>query len=207
MGAGIIAGSMAMIGDSATMFVDSMTYLFNLIAERKKDRFDETFATTETDPERAYVIQEQAKRKMTLTWELVPPLISIMTLNAVTIYILQDAVHVLILNSNRPASEQRDPNLNLMIIFSSLNLGLDVFNVFCFARAKHLFGYRTSTEAKESTNDNRSRILWCQRRNQNLHVMQQGPNLNMCSAYTVSLFVAREYCQWHYISHEYSCVP
>lgn len=33
-----------------------------------------------------------------------------------------------------------------MLIFSTGNLGLDIVNVFCFAKAKHALGYATSAE-------------------------------------------------------------
>lgn len=132
------------MGDSAAMFVDALTYLFNLVAERKKNHFDETWqGTTEQDPERARRIRQRAKRKMILTMELIPPLISVTTLIIVTIFVLRKAIRVLILDVHRDVSQQGDPNVNLMLIFSSINLGLDFLNVFCFAKAKHLMGFET----------------------------------------------------------------
>lgn len=122
--AAVIAGSEAMMGDSAAMFVDALTYLFNLVAERKKNHFDETWqGTTEQDPERARRIRQRAKRKMILTMELIPPLISVTTLIIVTIFVLRKAIRVLILDVHRDVSQQGDPNVNLMLIFSSINLG------------------------------------------------------------------------------------
>ena len=142
--AAVIAGSEAMMGDSAAMFVDALTYLFNLVAERKKNHFDETWqGTSEQDPERARRIRQRDKRKMTLTMELIPPLVSVTTLIVVTIFVLRKAIRVLILDVHRDRSQQGDPNIKLMLFFSTLNLGLDFLNVFCFARAKHLMGYET----------------------------------------------------------------
>lgn len=143
--AAVIAGSEAMMGDSAAMFVDALTYLFNLVAERKKKHFDATYvpSPTETDPERAKRIRQRAKRKMVVTMELIPPLISVTTLIVVTAFVLRHAIRVLILDVHRPVSLQGDPNLNLMLAFSTINLLLDFLNVFCFARAKHLLGFET----------------------------------------------------------------
>jgi len=142
--AAVIAGSEAMMGDSAAMFVDALTYLFNLIAERRKNHFDETWhGTTEQDPERARRIRQRAKRKMILTMELVPPLVSVTTLIIVTAFVLRKAIRILMLDVHRDVSLQGDPNLSLMLAFSTVNLGLDFVNVFCFARAKHLMGFDT----------------------------------------------------------------
>lgn len=145
--AAVIAGSEAMMGDSAAMFVDALTYLFNLVAERKKTHFDATWiGTTEKDPQKARRIRQRAKRKMVLTMELIPPLISVTTLIVVTVFVLRHAIRVLVLDVHRPVSLQGDPNINLMLFFSSVNLFLDFLNVFCFARAKHLLGFKTVEE-------------------------------------------------------------
>lgn len=142
--AAVIAGSEAMMGDSAAMFVDALTYLFNLVAERKKNNFDDTWeGTNERDPVRARRIRQRAKRKMILTMELVPPLISVSTLILVTVFVLRKAIRVLMLDVHRDVSLQGDPNLSLMLAFSTVNLLLDFLNVFCFAKAKHLMGYDT----------------------------------------------------------------
>jgi Co/Zn/Cd efflux system component len=141
--AAVIAGSEAMMGDSAAMFVDALTYLFNLVAERKKNQFDQTWQPCGGDHQHAKRIRQRAKRKMVLTMELVPPLISVTTLIGITIVVTQKAVRVLVLDTHRDVSLQGDPNINLMLFFSSLNLGLDFLNVFCFAKAKHLMGFET----------------------------------------------------------------
>jgi Co/Zn/Cd efflux system component len=150
--AAVIAGSEAMMGDSAAMFVDALTYLFNLVAERKKSHFEATWiGTTEKDPLKARRIRQRAKRKMVLTMELIPPLISVATLIVVTIFVLRHAIRVLVLDVHRPVSMQGDPNINLMLFFSSLNLFLDFLNVFCFARANHLWGFKTVEENSASS--------------------------------------------------------
>ncbi len=126
------------------MFVDALTYLFNLVAERKKNQFDQTWQPCGGGGgEHAKRIRQRAKRKMVLSMELIPPLISVTTLIGITIVVTQKAVRVLVLDTHRDVSLQGDPNINLMLFFSTLNLGLDFLNVFCFAKAKHLMGFET----------------------------------------------------------------
>jgi Co/Zn/Cd efflux system component len=168
----IIAGSKAMMGDSAAMLVDAVTYLFNWIAERSKRRFDDACRLEDTqrlldgqdvqhaheqqlhvhnnnnDPVRARRIRERSKRKMVLKLEIFPPCLSVFTLIIVTGVVLHKAIQILILDMHRDPSEQLRPNVNMMMAFSLVNLLLDGMNVFCFARAKHLLGYSTSTLAK-----------------------------------------------------------
>jgi Co/Zn/Cd efflux system component len=144
--AAFAAGSEALMGDSAAMIVDALTYLFNLLAERKKMRFAAEHVlplTASIYPERARRVFRRDQRKMILQLELVPPLISATVLMIVTAVVLHEAIRVLILDAHRQRSEQGDPNLNLMLGFSIVNLLLDGLNVFCFAKAKHLFGYET----------------------------------------------------------------
>jgi Co/Zn/Cd efflux system component len=162
----LISKSEAMIGDCAAMAVDVMTYGFNLFAERKKHEDYETAhmletldinlpATSsggETNTTTHKVGREKldwhlrSKRRQ-LHLELVPPVISVSFLLIVTGFILRQSIHTLILDSHRNEKEQSRPNLVLMMTFSTLNLLLDVVNVVCFARAKHLMGY--NTEQKE----------------------------------------------------------
>jgi len=132
------------MGDSAAMMVDALTYLFNWYAERQKRAYSEVLAgDTVTD---VMILQYQKYR---LQLELVPPLISVSTLLVVTVFVLRTAIQVLILDITRDVSLQSDPNVNLMMLFSFLNLLLDVLNVFCFAKAKHAFGYDTSIDNEE----------------------------------------------------------
>jgi Co/Zn/Cd efflux system component len=174
-----VAGSQAMMGDSAAMIVDALTYLFNWIAERRKRRFDEENeevvcpTTTLTIDDEATAIEstasdvardsgasdvverqrvqrhvlERTKRKMVLHLEVIPPIISVTTLAAVTVVVTNKAVRVLILDLHRNTDQQRRPNVTLMLAFSIFNLFLDGMNVFCFARAKHLMGYSVIEEA------------------------------------------------------------
>ena len=118
--ASFIANSEAMLGDSAAMLVDSFTYAFNLYAERRK--------VTST-------------RKKRLQLELIPPLISVVSLVGVTAYILSAALTELLDDDD---DDSDDPNASIMAIFSSLNLLLDIFNIACFAKARHFLGFAVS---------------------------------------------------------------
>ena len=141
-----IAGSQAMMGDSAAMMVDALTYGFNWLAERQK-------ANYVPDPELSARIQQRNLRKTTLQWELIPPLISVSTLIVVTIFVLKKSIRILILDSRRNPSEQQTPNVDLMLAFSVLNLVLDVVNVGCFASADHALGYSTTDDRVVSQAD------------------------------------------------------
>lgn len=147
-GAAIFAQSEAMMGDSAAMFVDAMTYAFNLCAEQMKNRSDsesEVDCSRYSEQERikARRARERAERKRTLYLELIPPFVSVSTLIVVTSFVLTDAIRTLALDAHRSIDKQSDPNVNLMFCFSMLNLMLDFINVFCFAKAKHALGYNT----------------------------------------------------------------
>lgn len=152
-----IAESQAMKGDSAAMIVDSMTYLSNWIAEKRKSTFDQTYlppppiplpfsssSPDNYDPVReAKRLKERARRKMVLTLEILPPLISVSALIGITIVVLKQAIHVLLMDRYRQQKDQTDPNIHVMLAFSTCNLGLDALNVFCFAKSKHLTGFQT----------------------------------------------------------------
>lgn len=139
--AAFIAGSEAMMGDSAAMMVDALTYLFNWFAERQKGLYASKF-----NQRRHSTIYSLEYQKYTYQLELVPPLLSVSTLLIVTGFVLNKSIRILVLDSKRDVSEQGDPNVKLMIIFSVLNLLLDVVNVGCFALAKHALGYKTTTD-------------------------------------------------------------
>jgi hypothetical protein len=147
--AAFVAGSEAMMGDSGAMLVDALTYLFNLVAERRKSRFEEYYQELQRDqpfddPRRRAKLKKRAKRKMILRMELIPPVISVTTLLCVTGVVLHGSLRMLLLDAHRDRSEQGDPNVTLMLVFSCMNLVLDVVNVFCFARANRLCGYATT---------------------------------------------------------------
>lgn len=116
--ASILAESKAMLGDSAAMLVDSFTYGFNLYAERKKP---------------------DATRKERLQLELIPPFISVTSLVGVTAYVISDALGTLL-----DGHDGDDPNTTVMAVFSTVNLLLDIVNIFCFAKARHFLGFTVS---------------------------------------------------------------
>jgi Co/Zn/Cd efflux system component len=147
--AAFIAGSEAMMGDSAAMIVDALTYLFNWYAERQKKTYAEKLKG-EQDQTGKSLLQY---RKYTYQLELIPPLLSVSALLVVTAFVMNQAMRVLILDTKRDVSEQANPNTRLMMLFSFLNLLLDFLNVFCFAKAKHAMGYKTSTDEDEEGGD------------------------------------------------------
>mmetsp|Transcript_23638 Transcript_23638/g.50034 ORF Transcript_23638/g.50034 Transcript_23638/m.50034 type:complete len:309 (+) Transcript_23638:789-1715(+) len=137
----IIAKSQAMVADSAAMVVDSLTYLFNSYAEKIKnkslqERDDETLSEAEKE------LRRLKRTRQRLWLEILPPLCSVTTLIALTIYCILDSLDSLAESSvGEETSTDDEPDIAVMFFFSALNLGLDILNVTCFARAKHAFGF------------------------------------------------------------------
>ncbi|KAL7527012.1 hypothetical protein ACHAWF_002000 [Thalassiosira exigua] len=138
-----IARSQAMVGDSAAMMIDSFTYLFNSYAEKIKNKSlqekdDGTLLESEKE------LRRLRRTRQRLWLEILPPICSVTTLIVLTIYIIMDSVETLAETNDSEdgtSSAEDDPNIGIMFFFSALNLGLDVLNVTCFARAKHAFGF------------------------------------------------------------------
>jgi Co/Zn/Cd efflux system component len=156
----LISGSTALLGDVAAMIVDSISYLCNWNAERKKKNYDreqlEQTAGNTLSAEAARIC-ERNRRKMVLKLEIITPVISIVALMLVSAYVVQKSVSVLQLLDSTSAA----PNLTIMLIFSSVNLMLDVLNIFCFSKANLGLGNAFHRSPHRP------------------HV-----NLNMCSAFT-----------------------
>ena len=141
-----LAKSAAMVADSSAMVIDSLTYLFNSYAERIKN-----MSLSESDDETlTEAVREMRKLRRTrqrLWLEILPPLCSVLTLIVLTICIILDATNTLleptddVFLDDGSISTVNDPNIGTMFLFSALNLGLDILNVSCFARAKHAFGF------------------------------------------------------------------
>lgn len=194
----LAAHSSAMIADSEAMFVDAGTYLCNMLAERLKNR-DFTEAELLLDAkERAH-----GRKLQRLYLELVPPLISCMTLLVVTFTTMRDSL-VTLFFLKEPHEE--DPDLNIMLLFSGLNLILDAVNVFFFAQANQAIVTpidfdkqlqqpaaaasestplmkRKDTASFADTNDTTT----CDDLESNRSdddISDDGVNLNMCSAWT-----------------------
>lgn len=141
----LMAGSTAMLGDSCAMIVDSMTYVLNWFAERRKKTLDfcvNDGLNDDEDPEVAAAAARLRKRnnRKTVCWlEIVPPMVSVSTLIIVTILIIKDSV-ITVMQVARGELQSDPPNIPLMFGFSTANLALDLFNVFCFSRAKYFLG-------------------------------------------------------------------
>lgn len=196
--AAIIAGSEALLGDSAAMMVDAFTYLLNWYAERQKRTFAQIL---QGGCDNDMIVLRY--RKYHLQLELLPPLVSVTTLVVVIGLVLRNAIRILILDANRDVSLQADPNVNLMLLCSMLNLLLDVLNVFCFAKAKHALGYDTGVHDDEPVQEHlhlksgqrlldhdetgdrqKSSMEPLEIEQEEEHDHKEEANLNMCSAYT-----------------------
>ena len=151
-----IANSQAMKGDSAAMLVDSFTYFFNYMAEKKKATIRNEQRTQQqlgVLSFREMLLLKCANHKKLLLLEIIPPLVSVSTLIIVTIMILHESILVLIEqfdpNFEVDPEDEEIPNLTIMLIFSTMNLILDLVNVFFFGRAHHLYGYHVRTNVDD----------------------------------------------------------
>ena len=172
------AQSQSLIGDSAIMIVDSFTYLFNWVAEVRKGMYDETLSRLARRrmkiTEELQAIQKRTKRKIVLQMEIFPPIVSMMTLLVIVLFLLSKDIRILRegaadtaaskdvdvgvgaggvdLDEGEDDDEEDDgPNIEIMARFSVFNLFLDVINVTCFARARHLLGFPSSSSGNKST--------------------------------------------------------
>uniref|UniRef100_A0A7S1Y4J4 Cation efflux protein transmembrane domain-containing protein n=1 Tax=Grammatophora oceanica TaxID=210454 RepID=A0A7S1Y4J4_9STRA len=147
----IIAQSQAMMTDCAAMYVDTGTYLVNMIAERWKTKIDsDDTALSLSDSQ---MRRQQMKR---LLAELIPPVISVLTLLWVTLSTLRESLGVLCVFRHETFAPSGDqPDLTIMLVFSALNLVLDVINVGCFARTENAVltppSFQPRDAAREST--------------------------------------------------------
>jgi Co/Zn/Cd efflux system component len=126
----LMAKSQSMLTDSLAMSVDSFTYLFNLAAERLKHRSSQSFQNLSLEE------RKRRKKLIRLYLEFIPPVISVTALVVVSAQALMDAITTI---TNPLASEAQsdEPNIGIMLLFSALNLGLDVMNVLCFSKVGH----------------------------------------------------------------------
>jgi len=125
------AKSSAMIADSSAMFVDAGTYLCNMLAERLKSR-----TLSDEEKELPSNVLEPRMKLQTLYLELFPPLVSVLTLMVVTFTTFKGAAETLMHHGQKEISENDQPNLKVMMVFSAINLLLDMVNVTCFARTQ-----------------------------------------------------------------------
>jgi Co/Zn/Cd efflux system component len=169
------------------MMVDVVTYLFNYCAELLKHPQNN-------------VKSERSLKLRQLYMELIPPLLSVTTLIVVTVMAMNDAFRKLLLD---PVDENQNtfdsPNLRIMIIFSSMNLMLDIVNVTCFARVQQAIGLPDNWQRKEedqtirmvdSVQHESLPLLRPKNDDNNMHAnnisenVDKTLNLNMCSAWT-----------------------
>jgi Co/Zn/Cd efflux system component len=135
--AAIIAKSQSMLADSEAMIVDAMTYLFNLAAERLKNR-----PFTEQELQLPALVRDYHRKKLRLYLELIPPLISVITLLVLTFYVTRDAMDTLMAPETEDSiSNEEEPSVKLMLVFSALNLALDIVNVTFFSKLKGGLGF------------------------------------------------------------------
>ena len=193
----MVAHSQSMMTDCAAMYVDVLSYLVNFLAERLKHG------------KTGKNIRELRLHRLYL--ELVPPLASVTTLIGVTVISLKKACEVLLnLENNDNDADGTSPDLDLMLLFSGLNLVLDFVNVSCFARVDQAVGipgqhgeenihvhierggdhhqHHNNNEATEHTHlvkkhDDKDEV-----ESEQSDEEHQGMNLNMCSGKT-KLFV------------------
>ena len=111
------------------MFVDCLTYGFNLYAEREKketemktdvsklgiERSDSNDSGDEDERVRLETHFNMRRRHLHL--ELVPPVISVSILIVVTVLVLKSSIESLILDASRSQDEQGVPNLEIMLAF------------------------------------------------------------------------------------------
>jgi Co/Zn/Cd efflux system component len=147
------------------MMVDVVTYLFNYLAEQYKHSYrpmSTTTTNTVVSKEQLQQLQQQWQLRC-LYLELIPPMISVVTLVVVTMLALRLSIRTLfvVYNTHHPnndddnvtQSNDRDdhlPNLSIMLWFSGFNLVLDLLNVSCFARVDfHPTDTTTTTPEQE----------------------------------------------------------
>lgn len=205
----IIANSQAMLADSEAMSVDAFTYLFNLVAERYKNR-----PLSDEEHQLSPTLVEYRREMQRLYLELVPPSISVVALVAVTALTLREATSTL-----RGEEEGDDDNvsISIMLIFSAANLLLDILNVTIFAQAGFNFGLDVVRQEGHSIRESiRDSFQFTATTKEGMRLLQEGQgsasytedsepmdvdrisssimtprkrhhliNLNMCSAWTV----------------------
>lgn len=164
-----------MMADCAAMGVDVVTYLFNYLAEGLKHGHSG--------------MSSKQLRLHRLYLELIPPFISVAILVAVTVQALRQAIETLL----EPPSKESEPDLSIMVLFSGLNLLLDVVNVGCFARVDqaigipggygHVHNAELGPEPTEAT-----RLVYDDTDREDSDSLASSAvgiaNLNMCSAWT-----------------------
>ena len=196
----IKAKSSAMIADSSAMFVDAGTYLCNKYAEGQKNA-----PITEREILLPEYIRHHKRQLRRLYFELIPPFFSVCTLLYVTFVTLGDSLNTLSGHSDDSDDpDDSEPDLNVMIFFSSLNLILDIVNVTCFARVNQAVltppnfcvDMESADENSPLLEDKMDLVTDITSETQEISLGMEDEiveekdllNLNMCSAWTVRFF-------------------
>jgi len=127
----IIAKSQSMLADSLAMSVDAFTYLFNLAAERLKHR-----SRGHSNPNLSVEENKRRKKMLRLYLEFIPPMISVSALIVVSVQAFIEALGTILQPADVDQEENDEPNVKMMLFFSSVNLGLDFLNVTCFSKVQ-----------------------------------------------------------------------
>lgn len=215
----IKAKSSAMVADSSAMFVDAGTYLCNLYAEGQKNR-----PLTEQELLLPECIRNHKRKLRRLYFEIVPPFFSVCTLLYVTCTTLRDSLDTLA--GHYDDTDNSEPDLNVMIFFSSVNLILDLVNVTCFARVNQAVMTPPNFNVDMESADENSPLLdgkmdlvtdiTTETQETSLGMEDEIEekellNLNMCSAWTVRLydvlFVERDLFLYRnsFFRHRFTC--
>lgn len=166
-----LARSDAMMTDCSAMMVDVVTYLFNYLAEQYKH-------SVHKKDDKDYALH-------CLYLELIPPLISVITLMVVTMIALRLSLTTLFFQHH---NDDEAPNVSIMLWFSAMNLLLDVLNVSCFARVD----FHNHHSTLDRINDDVDLEIPCRHETTPLISSSQTEksdddddyNWNMCSAWT-----------------------
>jgi hypothetical protein len=144
-----LANSQSMLADCEAMAVDAMTYLFNLCAERIKNK-----PLTEKELQLS-AEQRETRREVRRLWlELVPPTISVTCLIAIVILTTRDAFMELwgveyMNDGDGDGNSDDDVSVPIMLVFSAANLLLDFINVACFAKSGSSFGLQMMKDEQD----------------------------------------------------------
>lgn len=200
----VIANSQSMLADSEAMLVDIFTYLFNLCAEKIKklplrgeEESSNGGSSSSSSSRKSLEYKRELRRQFV---ELFAPAISISALIAVTITTFINAFRTLLGTGSAAEDEEETVSINIMFAFSAANLLLDLVNVTCFFRAND----NSNTEEDEATSpliqsnnngnakatNNYQETLTNNSKKPADEISHSGSsrvNLNMCSAWTVSL--------------------
>lgn len=185
------------------VFWTTTTYTLCLSVERIKNRPYSDYERQLPKP-----LRERRRTMKRLYLELIPPLISVSTLIVVTVVVLKDSF-VILYGEDGQFSEPEDVDVRLMLVFSGINLLLDIVNVTCFARADQAIGLTSFVATKE--NDEHEFVRMTSKGaevevnnnpTEKTSLLSEGAmtptslapprdefygiNLNMCSAWTVS---------------------